>query len=184
MYEIEITNRQSQLSLPTGDIRKCAETLLAEEQVASASISLVFVDDREIQRLNRDYLQHDYATDVISFLLEERLPDRDDASPESPRGYGKYLDGEVIVSVETAIRSAEEYRWSAEQETILYVVHGLLHLVGYDDVSDDERAVMRRREQEIFHLSGMEPPGTAMDDPPEEPRLHSSPPSDREVSDS
>lgn len=183
MYQIEITDRQSQLSLPIADIRKCAETLLAEEQVASASISLVFVNDREIHGLNRNYLQHDYPTDVISFLLEERRPHTDDTTPESPRGYGKHLEGEIVVSTETAIRSAKEYRWSAEQETILYVVHGLLHLAGYDDLSADERAVMRRREQEILNFSGMEPPRTTMDDPPEEPRVHSSPP-DREVSDS
>jgi len=182
MYEIEITDRQSQLSLPTTDIRKCAETLLAAEQVVSASISLVFVDDRQIHQLNRDYLQHDYPTDVISFLLEERLPEDNGATPDSPKGYGKHIDGEVIVSTETAIRSAKEYRWSAEQETILYVVHGLLHLAGYDDLSDGERAMMRRREQEILQLSGMEPPRTEMDDPPEERRVHSSPP-DREVSD-
>ena len=89
----------------------------------------------------------------------------------------------MIVSSETAIREAKDYDWSAEQETILYVVHGLLHLAGYDDLSDDERAVIRRREREIFLLCEMEPPKTAMDDPPAESRLHSSPP-EREVSDS
>ena len=183
MYEIEITDRQSQLSLPVDDIRTCAEKLLAEERVASACISLVFVSDREIHQLNRDFLQHDYPTDVISFLLDERPADLQGANPNSPKGYGKHLDGEVVISTETALRSAREYRWSAEQETILYMVHGLLHLVGYDDLSGDERADMRRRELEILSLFGMEPPRSPMDDPPEDTSVHSSPP-DREASDS
>lgn len=183
MYEIEMTDRQSQLPLPVEEIRQCAEKLLEDEHVASARISLVFVTDREIHEINRDYLQHDYPTDVISFLLEERLPDSEDAIPDVPRGYGKHLEGEVIVSPETAIRASQEFHWSAQQETILYVVHGLLHLAGYDDLSDDERAIMRLREREVLLLCGMEPPETTMDDSPEGPRVHSSPP-DREVSDS
>lgn len=168
MYEIEITDRQTQLQLNVSQLEKVAERLLTAEQVTSANISLVFVDDHEIHQINRDYLQHDYPTDVISFLLNQRQSPEARACGLDPRGMGQVIEGEVVVSTETALREAENYNWSAAEETVLYVIHGLLHLAGYDDLSDAERLIMRRRENEILTLSGLEPPQPNMDDPPGE----------------
>ena len=112
--------------------------MLEEEGVDSATISVAVVDDATIHELNRKYLDHDYPTDVLSFVLEN------DAS---------HLDGEVIVSIETAAASCQRYGWTAEEELLLYLVHGLLHLVGYDDHTQPDR--QRMREREHHHLSRM-----------------------------
>ncbi|HSG69995.1 MAG TPA: rRNA maturation RNase YbeY [Planctomycetaceae bacterium] len=166
-YEIELTDRQHLVALDRERICQSARDLLAAERVASAIIGLVFVDDTAIHRINREHLQHDYPTDVISFLLEERPNGRPDViSTENPRGAGKHLEGEIVVSTETALKQAENYGWSAEEELLLYVVHGMLHLAGYDDLTAGEKAEMRRRENEILARWGMTPPRDQMDDEP------------------
>lgn len=168
MYEIEVTDRQSQTALDVDSLIQVTKHLLSAEQVKSAEISLVFVDDPEIHQINRDYLQHDYPTDVISFLLNERQVENLPNSTEIPRGRNQVVEGEVVVSTETAQRESENYNWSPEEETVLYVIHGLLHLAGYDDLTDAERTLMRRRERDIMKLCGMEPPQSEMDEPPGE----------------
>ncbi|HUG20512.1 MAG TPA: rRNA maturation RNase YbeY [Planctomycetaceae bacterium] len=171
-YEIELTDRQHLVPLDRERICQSARELLATERVASAVIGLVFVDDTAIQRINREHLQHDYPTDVISFLLEERPTGRSVGdSTENLRGAGKHLEGEVVVSTETALKQAEDYGWSAEEELLLYVVHGMLHLAGYDDLTFGERAQMRLRENEILARWGMTPPRDTMDDDPHSDRV-------------
>ncbi len=92
------------------------------------------VDDRTIHQLNRRYLDHDYPTDVLSFVLEE--------------GPGT-VEGEIIVSGDTAAASAPGYGWPAQDELLLYVIHGMLHLVGYDDKSPADAARMRQAEARL-----------------------------------
>lgn len=158
MYEIAVTDRQLSIALDVDRIRRVAARTLEEELVASAQISLVFVDDHEIQRINRDFLQHDYPTDVISFLLNCRqTADGENPAAPAPRGQGKTIEGEVIVSTETAVAAARDFVWSPEEETLLYVVHGLLHLAGYDDLSEDERQIMRTRERDVLSIWGLTP---------------------------
>ncbi len=123
-------------------LRHAAKTVLAGEGIASAELSLAVVDDATSHRLNRQFLSHDYPTDVLSFLLES------DAG---------WLEGEVIVSADTAERVSGEYGWETEDELLLYVVHGVLHLVGYDDHAEPERQRMRRREAYYLRQLGLEP---------------------------
>ena len=101
--------------------------MLEGEAISRATLSIAVVSDRAIRPLNRRYLQHDYATDVLSFLLDS--------------GPG-WLDGEIIVSADTAASQAPQYDSSAEAELLLYVIHGALHLVGYDDTTPAERKRM------------------------------------------
>lgn len=131
MIDVALTNQQSVLAIDAQLVENAARTVLQGEGIANARVSLAVVDDEVIHQLNRQFLSHDYATDVLSFLLEE-----------SNEG----IDGEVIVSAETAIRSAGEYNWPAIHELLLYVVHGTLHLTGYDDHEEEERRQMRARE--------------------------------------
>jgi probable rRNA maturation factor len=136
-YEVEIANRHGGLPVDEGLLCRAARRVLAAEGVESASISLVLTDDAEIQQINREFLGHDDPTDVISFPLTPP-----DAAPP--------LEGELIVSLETAQRVARGQGWSLEAEVVLYVVHGMLHLCGYDDQTDVARSMMRRREREIL----------------------------------
>lgn len=157
MIHIEIANRQKLLEIDRKAIRSIVRKTLQAEQVEAASISIAILDNSSIHELNRQYLQHDYETDVLSFSLS------DDEEPwefiaGQPRGAGRNIEGEVIVSAEMAISMATDYGWSAWNELTLYLVHGLLHLCGYDDLSEDELPAMRRREREIFELLGLQPP--------------------------
>lgn len=101
-------------------------------------IGVRIASDAEIHRINREYLGHDYSTDVISFSYAAEKP---------------WLEGELIASCDTARRSAEVLGWSVANELLLYIVHGTLHIAGMDDQDDDDRAAMRDAEQHI--LSGL-----------------------------
>jgi len=106
-------------------------------------ISVAIVDDHAIHDINRQYLQHDYPTDVISFDLTE--------TPQ-------LLEGEIIASWETAHRVSEENGWDRSQELLLYVIHGMLHIVGLDDVSPSQTQEMREKERFYMHaISGDAP---------------------------
>lgn len=98
-------------------------------------ISIAIVDDAQIHALNRQYLDHDWPTDAISFQFDAEAP---------------VLNGEVIVSFEMAERISAEQRWNADDELLLYVIHGALHLVGMDDQNDESAAQMRSEERKYL----------------------------------
>ncbi|MBX3421195.1 MAG: rRNA maturation RNase YbeY [Pirellulaceae bacterium] len=93
-------------------------------------VSISVVDDVTIRQLNQRHLQHDWATDVLSFVFEA----------------GAIIDGEIIVSWDTASRLSVAAGWDAADELLLYVLHGMLHLVGLDDRDDVGRTAMRAEE--------------------------------------
>lgn len=114
----------------------CAETKSVVEYVLSkearnADVSVIFVSDERMLQLNREFLGHDYVTDVISFPLEEN-----DGS----------IEGEIYVAVDQARRQAEEYNVSVENEVTRLVIHGVLHLLGYDDTTPEGRSEMKKKE--------------------------------------
>ena len=150
-YVVEIDDSQKTLSVDHRRLCDVVRSVLAAERCASASIGLAIVDNETIHDLNIRYLQHDFPTDVLSFLLESELDEASLPIPKgSPRGCGTRLEGEIIVSAEMAKQFAAKYRWKPLDELTLYVVHGLLHLCGYDDRSSKELAVMRQRESEVL----------------------------------
>jgi len=108
-------------------------------------ISLVLCDDPTIQELNRRFLNHNYPTDVLSFLLSEG-----EGTSKDKKG----LSGEIIISVETAERNAKRYRQTLESELIRLAIHGTLHLLGYDDNTQQQRKLMRRKEGKYLKLIG------------------------------
>jgi len=159
VISVEVCNEQSALPVDDELIRRAVTCVLTGESVASATVSIAVVDDPTMRELNRRYLDHDYNTDVLSFLLD----DADGA-----------LEGEIIVSAEMAITRAREFEWSATDEMLLYVIHGTLHLTGYDDHEDADRGRMRRKEMQYLRDLGRDPSRAdpldesryAVDDPP------------------
>jgi probable rRNA maturation factor len=149
MIHIAIANQHPDLDLDTRRMRRTIKEVLAGEGIDSGEISLAVVDDPTIHDLNRRWLDHDEPTDVLSFVLE-----RDES----------HLEGEIIVSADTARARAGEFGWSADAELALYVIHGALHLAGYDDKEPAAREQMRERER--FYLErlgwgdGHSSPGT------------------------
>jgi probable rRNA maturation factor len=130
---VEISDTQKFIPVNQVDLAALAARVLRGEGVSRALISIALVDDAAIHRVNREHLDHDCPTDVISFLLS----DPDDAE----------LAGEIVVSTQTALAIALRIEVPAWAELVLYVVHGLLHLCGYDDRSDQDAQIMRSREK-------------------------------------
>lgn len=160
-YDIEIADSQDCLSIDCERLHDIAAGTLRLEQIRAAEISIALIDNEQIHTLNRQYLNHDYATDVLSFLLEceADAPGVDAVSPAtaSPLGAGKRISGEVILSVEMAMQTAADYDWSPQDELVLYLVHGLLHLCGYDDHEDSDREAMRARERAVLQSWNLMP---------------------------
>lgn len=128
--------RRSGLASPRPALRRYAEALLdrclAEKGYSGAEVSLLFCSRAEIHRLNREYLGHDKPTDVLSF------PSTD--NPAALRGQeGAHL-GDIALSLEVCAAQAPDFGRTTEQEVALLLVHGLLHLMGYDhDTKPKER---------------------------------------------
>ena len=139
--EIEFSDQQSRFAVQADRLIDAARQILVDRGITRCSLSLAVVDDPAIRQVNRRHLDHDYATDTISFLFEQE---------------GSYLEGEVLVSAETAARVAPSFGWSVDDELLLYVIHATLHLVGYDDQSDDDRTRMQDAETAYLRRFGVE----------------------------
>lgn len=109
-------------------------------------VDITIVDDEEIHMLNRDYRNVDRPTDVLSFALDEESAEE----PELLGGPEEHLLGDIIISAETAFRQAEEIGHGLEREIVYLAVHGLLHLLGYDHMTDEDKTVMRAKEEEAL----------------------------------
>ena len=121
-------------------LRKVLIRLLEDHEIG-LGVHVCFVDDAEIRQLNRDYLSHDYATDVVTF------PMRTEGKPVEGDPLDDDLLGEVVVSVDTARTSARSRGIDYPAELALYAIHGVLHLLGYDDKDPAGRRKMRRAER-------------------------------------
>ena len=142
--EVEISNTQGHLCVDPATLDQLVRIVLAAEDRQRASISIALVDNATIHAINRAHLGHDWPTDVITFPL---------AGPDDP-----VLAGELVVSAEMACTSARELSALASDELALYVVHGLLHLCGFDDHNEADRRRMRQREDELLSLAGLTNP--------------------------
>ena len=131
-----------------GWVRKIAQTVLKAEGVAPPyEVSLVFTDSETVQKLNRDYRGVDEPTDVLSFyMLPQKETDSSFALP--PDGVTRL--GEVIISYPQAAEQAKEQGHSVDKELTLLIIHGILHLLGYDHEQPEEEVKMRAREKELL----------------------------------
>lgn len=128
-------------------VKVILKTLELHNQINS-EISVAFVDDQYIHQLNRDYRGVDRPTDVLSFAMDE--------GEEMPEVEGvDHVLGDIIISLETAKRQAEEYRHSFEREIAFLSVHGVLHLLGYDHQTEEDTKIMREREENILTELGI-----------------------------
>ena len=130
---IEIANRQKKIRIPRKDVQRLARRLLG----ARRSLSVAFVGGAEIRRLNRQFLGHDYATDVLAFKLDDDV------------------FGEVVISPGVAAREARRRKIPVREELLRYLAHGILHLLGYDDGAPRARTRMwERQEKELRRYLG------------------------------
>jgi probable rRNA maturation factor len=129
-------------------LRRIAQTVLKAEGVDSPyEVSLVFTDSETVRQLNRDYRGVDEPTDVLAFYM---LPQKEADSSFALPPDGVIRLGEVIVSYHQAVEQARKQGHSPEKELALLVIHGILHLLGYDHEEAKEEIKMRGRERELL----------------------------------
>ena len=143
--EVVVQNRQKRHRVRTAEIRETAEKILSDLGCHGCELSIVLVDDEEITHLNLAYLARDHPTNVLAFPMRE--------------GQDKHLHpdllGDVIISTETAEREAQHRGVILQEEMTLLLVHGILHLLGYEHEEDsDKAALMEAKEQEILNRLG------------------------------
>jgi probable rRNA maturation factor len=154
---VSILNSQTR-PVSTGPLLLAAEAILSIEDSGSCEVSIVLSDDEAVQALNRDHRFIDKPTDVLSFAQRDIVAD----SPQIPSSANNTGDaeilGDVIISVDTAARQADSQRVAVEDELALLGVHGILHLLGYDDSTEEGADRMRERERAALGTIGLSHP--------------------------
>ena len=143
---LEVHHEHATFRLDDEQVRAVVEAVCAGEGVEAASLGVILGDHALVHELNREWLGHDYETDVVSFVLDEEA---------QARGV---LDGEVYVDLDTAAEQAPEFGVSMAAEALRYVAHGVLHLCGHDDATDAQRAAMRALEDRYLKAAGVGAP--------------------------
>lgn len=139
MSGIFLKNLHSSKKVKLKTIKRLGEKVLAGEKNRQ-NVNIILVDDKYITRLNREFLDENRSTDVLSFGMKEGK--RMNPEPD--------VLGEVYVSLDRAEKQAKEYSHSFQEEVNLLAVHGLLHLLGYDHRKKDQRDKMRKKEEKYL----------------------------------
>jgi rRNA maturation RNase YbeY len=138
---LSIQNRQRAVAIRTALVKRHVQHIIQYLGCTGQELSVVFVNDQRMQQLNRTYRQQDRTTNVLAFPQQPALQD----------GPASALLGDVIVSLPTAAREAHELRQSLEERVVYLILHGLLHLLGYDhERSSGERQRMAALEAEVL----------------------------------
>ncbi|MBM7833694.1 rRNA maturation RNase YbeY [Clostridium sardiniense] len=158
---IYVDNRQDKIEVTDEFIKKLESVIefaLKEEEVyIDCEISMLFVDNEEIRDINNETRGVDRATDVLSFPMLDY--DNKKVFKEMYKGNNfdaTFMDGEelvlgdIVLSLERTLEQSKEYNHSFEREACYLVVHSVLHLLGYDHMEDEDKKIMRRREEEIL----------------------------------
>ncbi|MFV0482520.1 MAG: rRNA maturation RNase YbeY [Bacteroidales bacterium] len=131
-WNIEYTDID--ISLNTNDIEKIFVKILADFDRAVDIVSFFFVNDTELLDVNKEFLKHDYFTDIITFDY----------------GSFKIVDGEAYISLDTVYRNSKDYEVSFDDELLRVIFHGMLHLCGLNDKTDSEQKRMRETENKYM----------------------------------
>lgn len=116
----------------SGRIKEFLIKVITDEKKIPGDLSFIFTDNNHIIEINRKYLRHDYYTDVIAFDYSEE----------------EIVNGEIYISIDTVRSNAERYNVSVKEETVRVMIHGTLHLCGYDDRNESDRKTMFGKQEE------------------------------------
>lgn len=151
--KVLVSNKQNEIKVPVGIrllIRRCCQAVLTTENFKyNAEISVSFVSNDEIKKLNNAYRQKDRVTDVLSFPLT-------DGKHFEPSGDNVVMLGDIVISLETAIKQAAIFGHSLEREIGFLTVHSTPHLLGYDhELSPLDERIMREKEEAVLAALGI-----------------------------
>ena len=152
--KVVISNDQNEIRIPTGVrmlVRRCCTAVLVQEEFeGAAEVSVTFVDDEKIHKLNRQFRNIDRSTDVLSFPLGE------DGVYDINYDTGAKMLGDIVISIPHAIDQADRYGHSLQREIGFLTVHSMLHLLGYDHVNGGMESVrMREKEETVLTKLGL-----------------------------
>ncbi|MBS4169225.1 rRNA maturation RNase YbeY [Parachlamydia sp. AcF125] len=140
--KIRITDRQKLLKLPKTSIKRIVQEVIGLEKVICHEVSVHFISDNQMREMHGHYFNDPTSTDCISFPLD------------GPEEMHYRVLGEIFVCPETALKYTEQHGGDSYMETVLYIIHGLLHLIGYDDIKKSDRDAMRAAEKKhLNHLA-------------------------------
>ena len=141
---VVIANRQRVKKINSRLLKQVIGELFSELKIADAELGIHLVGAKEMAQVNWSFLQHEGSTDVITFDHAEKR--------KAESGKRKQLHGELFICVDDAIAQAKEFKTNWQSEVVRYVVHGVLHLLGYDDLKPHQRRVMKREENRLVRL--------------------------------
>ena len=153
--KVYVKNNQTEVKVPVGIrllIRRCCQAVLTTEGFGKdAEVSVSFVSNSEIKNLNKIYRNKDAVTDVLSFPLTS-----EDGKVELNPETGAVQLGDVVISLETAVKQAQNFGHSLEREVGFLTVHSMLHLLGYDlEKSQLDQRIMREKEESVLEKLGI-----------------------------
>ena len=138
--QITIKNFQKKIPIYPKRIKKTILKILSKEGFKnSGAITVCFVSDKKVKELNLKYSHKNYSTDVLTF---------DFSNPQNK----KNIFADIVISTDTACRNAKIFKTARANELNLYLIHGLLHLLGYDDCTQKQRQLMHRKEREYVNI--------------------------------
>lgn len=142
--KIQIENLQTRIDIEKLKIRRAVSRIFKLLDCMDNELSIVFTDDEHIKRLNRQYLGKNKATNVLSFSLREG--DYFDINPQ--------IMGDIVISVDTAEKDARKGNLTFQQEIDFLIIHGILHLLGYnhENTSPEKAKEMTKKEKELFNM--------------------------------
>ena len=146
--ELTVRNLQKKISIRPHTIRRTLRKVLESLGIAGAQLSVVLVGEGRMRTLNRRYLGHDYVTDVLTFNLSDHASHLAGRRPENK----EILIGEIIICPAVAYRNARRNGVVPADEIMLYAVHGVLHLLGYDDRRPQDARRMQKKQEDLMGL--------------------------------
>ena len=136
MKNVYVTNDPS-ITIKKGDFHSLIYNLTNELNIKLVFLAIHFVDQTTIIKINKDYLNHEYSTDIITFGYSEDLDN---------------IDAEIFISYIDAKKNAENFGVTLEDELTRLIIHGLLHLVGYNDKEKNEKNIMKKLENKLLKM--------------------------------
>tara|TARA_Y100001934_G_scaffold84349_1_gene104690 strand:- start:289 stop:759 length:471 start_codon:yes stop_codon:yes gene_type:complete len=137
-----LQNKHSEIKIDNLDIKKNVDAIMANLNCLDKEISILLMDDDDIRQLNKKFRGYNKPTDVLSF------PQNADEDPPIP---GEIILGDIAISLDIAKIQAKEHGLKLKEEIILLLIHGILHLLGYDhEISEQEEIKMRNKTRELF----------------------------------
>ena len=137
--DITVKNLQKKIPLRPDQIKTVLTNILKHLRIPTASLTVIFISRQKIQALNKQYLHRSYATDVLAFDL-------------SSQKKKNVISGDIFISTDAVLQNARVFKNNSKQELVLYMVHGILHLLGYDDHSPSDIKKIRAKEREVMEF--------------------------------